>query len=188
LSLWHAIKLYNKVSDLKENEIVKIVYARANIGVSEERETGTLPGERIEKLMHLAYPILDNLTEIMGLGDAKALIEDEIIELTPIAEVRGRSFANCVVIVDEAQNISYSGLKTLLTRIGRNSRIALVGDSDQTDLRTDFWYWDAEEKRARVPFRVVSERLQGLRDVGAVRFTHDDIVRHPILADVLRRL
>jgi phosphate starvation-inducible PhoH-like protein len=130
LALQTAIHLYNN----PHYDIERIIYVRPNVPVYEEEKTGTLPGGLIEKLWHLCYPLLDNLPNIVSEADARSLIETETIEISNVADLRGRSFSNSVLILDECQNATYKGLKTALTRIGENTKCIMIGDPEQSDL------------------------------------------------------
>lgn len=173
LALHSAITLMNTES----SPIEKIIYLRSNVGMVEEKDLGFLPGTLTEKIMPLAYPVLDNLIEFMEDHKARYLIESGRIEVLPVAMVRGRSFRNTFVIVDEAQNATPSMMKTLLTRISEGSKIVLVGDTSQCDLKATL----------KSGLLDAANRLNGLSEVGIIRFTDSDIIRHPIIADILAR-
>jgi phosphate starvation-inducible PhoH-like protein len=175
IALHEAVKLINSES----SEINKIFYIRANVSMSQEKDLGFLPGGLIEKILPLAYPVLDNLIEFIEEGTAKYLIESGRIEILPVSMVRGRSFKNAIVIVDEAQNCIGSTIKALLTRISQNSKMILIGDIKQCDL--DIKYGLNNGLLDAV------HRLQGVEDVGIVQFNRQDIQRHTIISHILER-
>ena len=160
-----------------KSDIERIVYVRANVGVREEKDIGAVPGELIDKAMMLSYPIVDNLSEFMQQGQIKALFEYGKIQVFPISLLRGRSLANTFLIVDEAQNLSLHGIKTATSRISHGSKLVLMGDCGQSDLKG----YDGLLGR-------LCDVMQGAPDVGVVRFVEEDIVRHPILAELMKRL
>jgi len=174
LALYEGIRLLNHPDRLVD----KIYYVRANIdGTDEEVEVGSLPGEFEEKVSHLAMPVYDSCREFMRESDAKALFTFGKIEVLPCSFLRGRSFSNVYVIVDEAQNLSKSKMKTAITRLGRDAKMVLIGDSSQCDLLRD-------EKA----FLRASQILFGDDDVGAVYFGEEDCMRHDGLARIISKL
>lgn len=130
-----------------------------------------------EKIIPLAYPVLDSLVNFMSEGNARYLIESSKIEVLPISMVRGRSFANSIVIVDECANCSPNTILTLLTRIGDNSKMLLLGNSKQKDTVATI----------KDGLKDAIQRLQGLSQVGVVIFKDEDIIRNSIIKDILTR-
>lgn len=173
LALHSAIGLMNH----PDSPIERIVYVRANLGIKDEESLGAMPGEMEDKTAHLTYPVRDNLCEFMQKGQVDALFEYEKITVLPVSYLRGRSLANTFVIVDESQNLRMKSIKAALTRISHGSKLALIGDTDQSDL--------PDLDRA---FELTASRLDALDDVGVIRFVRDDIMRHPLLKDMLERL
>lgn len=161
-----------------DSPIDKIYYIRANIdGVDEEVEIGSLPGELGDKLTPLAAPVYDSCREFMRESDAKALFTFGKIEVLPTAYLRGRSFANAYVIVDEAQNLTKGKTKTALTRLSHGSKMILTGDPSQCDLFRD----DKAFLRA-------SQILFEDEDVGVVNFGEEDCMRNNSLARIVNKL
>lgn len=174
LSLYEGIRALNS----QESLINKIYYVRANLdGCDEEVEVGSFPGELGEKVTHLAYPVYDSCREFMRDSDAKALFEFGKIEVLPLIYLRGRSFANAYVIIDEAQNLTKNKVKTSLTRLSHDSRMVLIGDPDQCDLKKD-------EKA----FLKASHILYNDEAVGSVRFEESDCLRDDSLARIVNKL
>lgn len=174
LAIYEGIKRLNRQDSL----IDKIYYIRANIdGTDEEVEVGSLPGEFEEKVSHLAMPVYDSCREFMRDSDAKALFTFEKIEVLPASFLRGRSFSNAYIIVDEAQNLSKNKTKTALTRLSHDSKMVLIGDPSQCDLLRD-------EKA----FLRASQILFEDKDVGAVYFGEEDCMRDDSLARIVKKL
>lgn len=174
IALSQAIALFN--SD--NSPIDKIYYLRGNIGMSHEKSLGAIPGELSDKVMQLAYPVLDNLVEFMSEGQAKYLIESKKIEILPIEMIRGRSFKNAFIIFDECQNATLHHIKTVLTRISEGSKMVLTGDYSQCDFKDS----------SLSGILQAANKLKGTPGVGVIEFTIHDIVRHPIISHILERL
>lgn len=172
LALHQAIVLLNQDS----SPINRIIYLRANVSMAQEDSLGYLPGTLNEKILPLAWPVLDNLIEFMPESQAKYLIDNNLIEVLPISMVRGRSFANTFVIVDEAQNLVPSSFKAILTRISYGSKLVICGDTTQCDL----------EHRDSGLIDAVN-RFQDVEDIGIIQFQPSDVVRHPIIPQILER-
>lgn len=121
-----AIKAY------REGVIQKIVVTRPAVGVDEE-EHGFLPGDLNEKMAPWTRPIFDVMKEYFTAREIITMLEEETIEISPLAFMRGRTFKNAWIIFDEAQNSSVNQMKMILTRLGENSRIVVTGDLNQID-------------------------------------------------------
>jgi len=174
LALYQGICEINNPNSMVE----KIYYVRANIdGCDEEVEIGSMPGELGEKVSHLAMPIYDNCREFMNDSDAKALFDFGKIEVLPLIYLRGRSFANSFVIVDEAQNLSKGKVRTALSRLSHDSKMVLIGDPNQCDLRND--------ERA---FLRASQILHNDEDIGCVYFDASDCLRNDSIGRILEKL
>lgn len=174
------LSLFQGVRELNDpnSEIEKIYYIRANIdGVDEEVEIGSMPGELGDKVNHLAMPIYDNCREFMTDADAKALFEFGKIEVLPLIYLRGRSFANSFVIIDEAQNLKRNKVKTALTRLSHGSRMVLIGDPGQCDLLDD-------EKA----FLQSSQILCDDGSIGVVFFNKNDCLRDDSISRIVDKL
>ena len=151
-------------------EIDKIVITRPHVAVG--KDLGFLPGTLEEKTYPWALPVLDVLEKHLGKGAVETAIKNGNIEMAPLALMRGRSFDNAFIIVDETQNISTHELKMLLTRVGENSKIVLNGDVQQSDL-----------KEAGGLSKVIHLAKKHMLPVPVVEFGVDDIVRSDICAD-----
>jgi phosphate starvation-inducible PhoH-like protein len=135
---------------------------------------GYLPGDLNEKLAPYLRPLYDALTERLGTKRLKALLAENVIEIAPVAYMRGRTLSECFVVIDEAQNCTYGQIKMLLTRLGWRSTMVLTGDPDQTDLLPGL-----------SGLSDIARRLEPLTEVPVVRLTEGDIVRHPLVASML---
>lgn len=163
-----------------ECEIDHLIYIRANVDDPEEKELGALPGGLIEKVRHLAYPIMDNLCTFMPQSNMEYLLESGKIEVLPLAMMRGRSFNGCFIIIDEAQNIAPSSMKTILTRCGENSKMVLIGDPKQCDKKNKLFnngLIDLENRVARKLEEYKKWEEECPVDLGLVIFTINDIIR-----------
>jgi len=162
---------------IKQDAIEKIIYVRSDVGCAHQRGRGALPGTLDEKMAPLVGPVTDNLAVICKSPGAGEYITNKgIVTSMMLEDVRGRSFNNCLVIFDEAQNASPDQVKTVLSRVGENSRIIVTGDTRQIDLdvfKTNNGLLDCYH------------RLSNLNSVGRVQFTKSDIVRNGVIADIL---
>lgn len=150
-------------------EIDKIIITRPHVEVG--RGLGYLKGGIEEKVMPWALPVLDVLEKHLGKGAVDTAIKNGNVEMAPLALMRGRSFENAFIIVDETQNITTHELKMLLTRVGENSTIVLNGDVQQSDL-----------KEADGLSKIVHLAKKHMLPVPIIEFGVDDIVRSDICA------
>jgi phosphate starvation-inducible protein PhoH and related proteins len=151
-------------------EIDKIVITRPHVAVG--KDIGFLPGSLEEKTYPWALPVLDVLQRHLGKGAVDTAIKNNNIEMAPLALMRGRSFENAFIIVDETQNITIHELKMLLTRVGEGSTIVLNGDIQQSDL-----------KEADGLSKVIHLAKKHMLPVPVIEFGVDDIVRSDICAE-----
>jgi phosphate starvation-inducible PhoH-like protein len=159
----HAADLYTT------KEIDKIVITRPHVAVG--KELGFLKGDLEEKTKPWALPVLDVLEKHLGKGVVETGIKNGNIEMAPLALMRGRSFDNAFIIVDESQNITTHELKMLLTRVGEGTTIVLNGDSQQSDLKET----DGLSK-------VIHLAKKHMLPVPVIEFGIDDIIRSDICA------
>lgn len=151
-------------------EIDKIVITRPHVAVG--KEIGYLPGTLEEKAQPWALPVLDVLTKHLGKGAVDTALKSGNIEVATLALMRGRSFDNAFIIVDEAQNIEVPEIKMLLTRVGEGSTIVLNGDIQQSDL-----------KGTSGLSKIIHLAKKHMLDVPVVEFGLEDIVRSGICAE-----
>jgi len=135
-------------------------------------ELGSLPGDLNEKFDPYLGSFIDNFEKIIGESLTRKLRELGIINIQPLAFVRGRSIDNTVIIVDEAQNISIDNMRTLMTRIGDNSKMIILGDVKQKDLRN----------KKESSLEVIIEKFNNIENFGCVELRNpEDVVRNPII-------
>jgi phosphate starvation-inducible PhoH-like protein len=164
------------VAALRENLIERIVLCRP--AVDSGASIGYLPGTMEEKIGPYLVPLYDELSYYVETKTVKAWQEHRILEIVPLSLMRGRTFNNSFVILDEAQNATAGEIRMFLTRIGMNSRMVLVGDLFQTDLPNN----------TRGAFRDAIDALDGLEGVGVCGLGAEDIVRHRLIAQIEERL
>ena len=160
------------VDALEAGRVNRIVLSRPAVEAGES--LGFLPGDVGEKLAPYLRPLYDALTERLGTKRLKALLAEGVIEIAPVAYMRGRTLNDGFIVIDEAQNCTYGQLKMLLTRLGWRSTMVLTGDPDQTDLLTGL-----------SGYRDIASRLERVEGIAVVRLTDADIVRHPLVAGML---
>jgi phosphate starvation-inducible protein PhoH and related proteins len=160
------------VEALEEGRVDRIVLSRPAVEAGES--LGFLPGDLHEKLAPYLRPLYDALNERIGGKRLRQYLGDGTIEIAPIAYMRGRTLNNAFVVIDEAQNCTYGQIKMLLTRLGWHSTMVLTGDPDQSDLL------DGLSGLADI-----ARRLDIVPGVAVVRLTEADIVRHPLVAEML---
>jgi len=163
------------IKSLRNGNCEKIILTRPAVAVDDEKH-GFLPGDLNSKMEPWIRPLLDVLKEYYSTKELKYMLEEQIIEITPLAFCRGRNFKKAFVILDEAQNATPSQIKMLMTRIGEGSKIVITGDIEQTDRRTnDNGLLD------------LTTRLQyhPVKRIGVCEFESRDIRRHKIIEHVL---
>jgi phosphate starvation-inducible PhoH-like protein len=162
------------VARLKKKEISRIVLVRPAVEAGEK--LGFLPGDIAEKVNPYLRPLYDALYDLMDFDRGQALIDHGVIEVAPLAFMRGRTLNDAFVILDEAQNTTTEQMKMFLTRLGFGSRAVITGDVTQTDL-----------PGGRISGLVQAmDVLRHVDGISFVRFTDMDVVRHPIVQAIVR--
>ncbi len=162
------------VTALKRGQIKRIILTRPAVEAGES--LGFLPGDLKEKVDPYLRPVYDALYRILGKDQTTRLMERDVIEIAPLAYMRGRTLEDAFVILDEAQNTTIMQMKMFLTRLGFNSKMIINGDVSQIDL----------------PGRITSglvdamAKLQGIPQIDFVHFSARDVVRHPVVADIIK--
>jgi len=161
------------VTMLKQQRIKRIVLVRPAVEAGEK--LGYLPGDMQAKVNPYLRPLFDAMHDMMPFEQAKRFMHNDIIEIVPLAFMRGRTLNNAAVILDEAQNATSPQMLMFLTRLGHHSRMIVTGDDSQSDLGTgnDCGLVDAIAK------------LEGIEGIAVVRLTKEDIVRHPMVQRVV---
>lgn len=162
------------VEALRNQELRKIVLVRPAVEAGEN--LGFLPGDLQAKINPYLRPLLDALHEMMEYDQAKRHMEEDVIEVVPLAYMRGRTLNDAFIILDEAQNTTISQMKMFLTRMGENSKIVVCGDPTQVDLPAN----------RRSGFSDATARLHHIRGVAQIRLQKSDIVRHRLVQDIVR--
>lgn len=164
-----ALKLVKARSKYKKILLVKSVTQLPG------EELGFLPGDLKEKLEPYMISFIDNFEKIIGETMTRKLRELGIISIQPLAFVRGRSIDNTIIVVDEAQNISVPNMRTLMTRIGNDSKMVILGDVKQRDIK----------KKSDSSLEIIIERFENKDDFGTVTLRDEgDIVRNPLIKTI----
>lgn len=164
------------IQALRNRYCDRIILTRPAVAVDDEKH-GFLPGDLNQKMEPWTKPLFDVFREFYHTKEIEHMMADQIIEISPLAFMRGRTFKNAWVILDEAQNATPSQFKMLLTRIGDNSKIVLVGDTDQADRkRSDNGLLDLQQRLKFYP----------INNLQLCEFTREDVQRHPIIEHILK--
>ena len=162
-----AIKMF------KEKQVNKIVVTRPVVSVDED--IGFLPGSLEEKMAPWTIPIFDVFKLYFTTADIQNMLYEGIIEISPLAFMRGRTFHNCYIVADEMQNASINQMKMLLTRIGSRSKLAVTGDLAQTDRPNDNGLSDF----------ILKLNQTNANCIDVVSFAKEDVLRHKAVKEVL---
>lgn len=165
------------INNLMSKKISKLVITRPAVSMGED--LGFLPGKMEDKMHNWLMPIYDSFTEYIPYERIAEYIKSGKIEIAPLSFIRGRTFHNSWIIVDEAQNITQSQMKTLLTRIGQNSKMVLAGDLDQCDI-------GGVNGLADFVNRYKTNNYKEIYSIQIVELSEDDILRSDIVKDVLK--
>ncbi len=165
------------VNLLIAGRIDKVIFSRPLIECDEE--LGFLPGGLDEKTLPFMMPLYDSAEKLIGKKTVNKWVEEGKLVVTPLAYMRGLTFDNSFVILDEAQNCTYKQLKMFLTRIGSNTRMVLCGDVSQSDI---------EENLKKNPFVEVMRLLKGNDNINRILLNRSDIVRSPLIQWIDERL
>ncbi len=161
------------VSHLLEKKVQRIILTRPAVEAGER--LGFLPGDLAEKVNPYLRPLYDALYDMVDMEKATALINKGLIEVAPLAFMRGRTLNDSFIILDEAQNTTSEQMKMFLTRLGFNSKAVVTGDITQIDLPT-------EKSSGLIEAEKILKRINAIR---IVHFSQIDVVRHPLVQDVI---
>ena len=161
------------VASLQQGLVKKIILSRPAVEAGEK--LGFLPGDLKEKVDPFLRPIYDALYEMMPYDQVEKKLANNIIEIAPIAFMRGRTLEDCFIILDEAQNTTKIQMKMFLTRLGKNSKMVVVGDNTQIDLisKNDSGMIDA------------SKKLKNIQDIGFIELDQRDVIRHEVVRKII---
>lgn len=165
------------IKALKEGEITKIVLTRPAVGVDDERH-GFLPGDLNQKMEPWTRPLFDVLSEYYDKKDIVKMLDEQIIEISPLAFMRGRTFKNSWIIADEMQNATPNQMKMLLTRLGEGSKMIVTGDTKQADRK--------DPDNGLLDFKHLVESYKSSMYVSGIELTGKDIQRHPAVLEILK--
>jgi phosphate starvation-inducible PhoH-like protein len=159
---------------LESRQVHKIILSRPVVEAGEK--LGFLPGDLLEKVNPYLKPLYDAFYQLLGPDRFRMWRETEVLEIVPLAYMRGRTFDDAFIVLDEAQNTTPEQMKMFLTRMGEGSKIVVTGDATQTDLGD------------RVPSGLVRvlDILKNVEGVHVHRLTEDDVVRHPLVKRIVR--
>jgi len=169
LAVQHGIKLF------QEGVVDKIVVTRPAVSVDED--LGFLPGTLNEKMAPWTRPIFDVFAEYYQQKDIARMLEEGVIEISPLAYMRGRTFKNAYIVADEMQNATVNQMKMLLTRLGENSKMVVTGDLAQADRLND---------NGLINFCNLLGERTAYRHLDIVQFDQRDIERHEAVKEVLK--
>lgn len=171
--------VYAALTLLNQRRVSDLIYLRSAVE-SADSKIGFLPGQVDEKMAPYLQPLMDKLTELLPKGDVDGLMKEERVSSIPISFLRGLNWNTKVIITDEAQNMTYKELLTLMTRAGEFSKLFILGDPDQPDINGKSGFlkmisnFDDEESR--------------LNGVHVFRFTDEDIVRSGLVQFIIKKL
>ncbi|HEO6676218.1 TPA: PhoH family protein [Streptococcus agalactiae] len=161
------------VTALKRGQVKRIILTRPAVEAGES--LGFLPGDLKEKVDPYLRPVYDALYQILGKEQISRLMEREIIEIAPLAYMRGRTLDDAFVILDEAQNTTIMQMKMFLTRLGFNSKMIVNGDVSQIDL----------PKNVKSGLIDAVEKLRNIKKIDFIHLSAKDVVRHPVVAEII---
>lgn len=161
------------VTLLKQKLIERLILTRPAVEAGEK--LGYLPGDIKAKVNPYLRPLFDALNDMMGADQIRRFMDNDVIEVSPLAFMRGRTLNKSVIILDEAQNTTTAQMQMFLTRLGQSSKMVVTGDDSQTDL--------APGHRSGVLDAV--QRLSQVRGIAIVRLGETDIVRHPLVSRIV---
>ena len=170
------ISIYKALEEVmdKSNPYTKLVIVRSSV---QGREMGHLPGDAAEKMSMFTQPYQQITSDLFKRKDAWARLEEQgYVEFVSTSFIRGTTFNNCIVILDEAQNLSFQELDTVITRIGHTSKYIICGDFRQTDLRKK------DDKSGLLPFLEITDRM---KEFSRIEFGIDDIVRSSLVKNYI---
>lgn len=162
------------LKELQDKNIEKIILTRPAVEAGEA--LGFLPGDLQEKLLPYLRPLYDAMYDMLGVEDTMKLIERNVIEIAPLAYMRGRTLANAFVILDEAQNTTIEQMMMFLTRLGENSRMIITGDVTQIDL----------PRNKKSGLKSAMKILEDIEGIKLFHFEAGDVVRHPLVTKIIQ--
>ncbi|EJD89904.1 PhoH-like family protein [Staphylococcus epidermidis NIHLM061] len=160
---------------LRKGSVKRIVLTRPAVEAGES--LGFLPGDLKEKVDPYLRPLYDGLNTVLGREQTQRLIERGVIEIAPLAYMRGRTLDDAFVILDEAQNTTHAQMKMFLTRLGFGSKMVVTGDQTQIDL----------PKGVKSGLKEAIKKLSGVSGISIMKMDQSDVVRHPLVSKIINR-
>jgi phosphate starvation-inducible PhoH-like protein len=160
--------------ELKHTKTIEKIVLVKSVTTLKSEEIGFLKGTLEEKMEPFMYSFLNNFEKIVGRELVETLKNEKVIEILPIAYMRGVNIDNAIIIVDEVQNISIDNIRTILTRVGENSKIILLGDLKQID----------QKNRYDSALMFLTKYFKNIDRLDVVEFSLDDVVRHPLIKQI----
>jgi phosphate starvation-inducible protein PhoH and related proteins len=170
------VAMAKAVEALQSGKVETILLARP--AVEAGKTLGFLPGDQNEKMAPYMRPLYDELDRIYGRSVRETMVRDGVVEVAPVGTMRGRTFKNAFVIVDEAQNMLPAELKMALTRLGEGSKMVITGDPEQVDLTP-------KDASGLMP---LVEQLKGIEGVAVQYYGPEDVMRHPTVQRIVDRM
>ena len=164
---------------LKSHRMGEIVYIRS-IVESASKSMGALPGEVDDKFLPWTLPLMEKMNELLSSSEVKHLFDKDIIRAVPVNYVRGLTFTDAVVIVDEAQNLTFSELTTILTRFGENTKMLVIGDTKQSDINGKSGF--------RPIYNCFNDEESEEQGVYCFKLSEQDIMRSEILRFIVKKI
>jgi len=168
------LAVMSAIMKLERNEVYKVVLTRPVVEAGER--LGFLPGDLYDKINPYLKPLYDAFFVLLGPEKLRRYLDEEVVEIVPLAYMRGRTLNDAFVILDEAQNTTPQQMKMFLTRLGFNSQLVITGDITQIDL-------DSKRSSGLV---LISEILKDIEEIKFIYFTEQDIVRHKLVKKIVK--
>lgn len=168
------LSCYQSICELKNNNLINKIVIVKSVTTLKNEEIGFLKGSLEEKMEPFIYSFIKNFEKIIGLDLTNKLKDENIIEVLPIAYMRGINIDNAIVIIDEVQNITIDNIRTILTRLGENSKMILLGDINQIDMKC--------KKDSALEFLI--NNFKNISDIGLIEFNNSEIIRHPLIIKI----
>ena len=168
------LSCYQSIMELKNNNLINKIVIIKSVTTLKSEELGFLKGSLAEKMEPFIYSFIKNFEKIIGPALTEKMQHEKLIETLPIAYMRGINIDNAIVIIDEVQNITIENIRTILTRLGENSKMILLGDTNQIDIKN--------KKDSSLSF--LMEKFQNIERIGTVKFNPEDVIRHPLIVKI----
>jgi phosphate starvation-inducible protein PhoH and related proteins len=168
------LSCYQSIMELKNNNLINKIVIIKSVTTLKSEELGFLKGTLSEKMEPFIYSFIKNFEKIIGPALTEKMQHEKLIETLPIAYMRGINIDNAIVIIDEVQNITIENIRTILTRLGENSKMILLGDTNQIDIKN--------KKDSSLSF--LMEKFQNIERIGTVKFNPEDVIRHPLIVKI----